>query len=209
MLVAPADNPAGIAPSHDLDQDGVDYVVCVDTAPCGKVAPPCSSSRHRATTPASEEVDVKAVLAKVTCGEADAGIVYVTDAVAAGDDVGSVEIPGAADQTATYPIAPLSSPRAPTWPRSSWTWCSPTTASRCSRTPDSSAVTGRGNRSGGRSPLGRPPVVLLVPAVLAAALLVVPLVALVLQTPWSDFCGPARHRGRCAMRCGSRPWPRW
>ena len=48
-------------------------------------------------------------------------------------------------------------------------------------------MTGRGHRSGGRSPLGRPPLVLLVPAVLAAALLVVPLVTLVLQTPWSDF----------------------
>ena len=48
-------------------------------------------------------------------------------------------------------------------------------------------MTGRGGRLGGGSPLGRPPLVLIVPAVLGAALLVVPLVTLVLQTPWSDF----------------------
>jgi molybdate transport system substrate-binding protein len=106
VLVTPADNPAGIEEFADVNES-VDYVVCVDTAPCGKVAAALLEQDGITADPASEEVDVKAVLAKVTSGEADAGIVYATDATAAGDDVTTVEIPGAADQITTYPIAPL------------------------------------------------------------------------------------------------------
>jgi molybdate transport system substrate-binding protein len=58
-------------------------------------------------TPVSTEIDVKSVLAKVTEGEADAGIVYATDATAAGDQVSSLPIPGAAKQVTTYPIVAL------------------------------------------------------------------------------------------------------
>lgn len=50
---------------------------------------------------------MKAVLAKVTEGEADAGLVYATDAVAAGDAVQTIAIEGAQDQQTTYPIATL------------------------------------------------------------------------------------------------------
>lgn len=57
--------------------------------------------------PSSLEVDVKAVLAKVRTDEADAGFVYATDALAAGEEVTTVEIPGAAEQVTSYPIAPL------------------------------------------------------------------------------------------------------
>jgi len=58
-------------------------------------------------TPVSQEVDVKSVLAKLTEGEADAGIVYTTDATAAGDQVTSLPIPGSNRQVTTYPIVPL------------------------------------------------------------------------------------------------------
>ena len=47
------------------------------------------------------------MLAKVTEGEADAGIVYTTDAVSAGDAVQTIPIPGTSQQTTTYPIATL------------------------------------------------------------------------------------------------------
>ena len=67
------------------------------TAPPGCAAPttcPAAGSRSRllddagvTAEPVSLEDDVKAILAKVTSGEADAGLVYATDAVAAGDDV--------------------------------------------------------------------------------------------------------------------------
>jgi molybdate transport system substrate-binding protein len=48
------------------------------------------------------------VLAKLTEGEADAGIVYTTDATAAGDQVATLPIPGSGKQVTTYPIVTLS-----------------------------------------------------------------------------------------------------
>ena len=62
---------------------------------------------HITGKPVSQEVDVKSVLAKLTEGEADAGLVYTTDAVAAGDQVKALPIPGSAKQITTYPIVTL------------------------------------------------------------------------------------------------------
>src|SRR3954452_13109568 len=107
VLTTPSDNPANLTRFADLDFSGVKYVVCVDTAPCGKVAAALLEQDHITAEPASTEVDVKSVLAKVTEGEADAGIVYTTDAVAAGDDVTSIPIPGSAKQLTSYPIVTL------------------------------------------------------------------------------------------------------
>jgi molybdate transport system substrate-binding protein len=107
-LVTPPDNPAGITSLDDLDGSGVDYVVCASTAPCGAAAETLLASAGIDAPPASEEVDVKAVLARVVQGEADAGLVYRTDAVAAGDDVAEVAIADADAVTTTYVIAPLS-----------------------------------------------------------------------------------------------------
>jgi len=105
VLVVPQDNPAGIQEFVDIDSADVDYVVCVESAPCGALAAAVLDEQGIAAKPASEEVDVKAVLAKVTLDEADAGIVYATDAVAAGDDVMPVEIPAPEEATTAYPIA--------------------------------------------------------------------------------------------------------
>jgi molybdate transport system substrate-binding protein len=79
----------------------------VPTAPCGAVAQALLDQDHITGTPVSTEVDVKSVLAKLTEGEADAGIVYTTDATAAGDQVATVPIPGAGKQVTTYPIVTL------------------------------------------------------------------------------------------------------
>ena len=107
VLVTPQDNPAGITGFEDLENPDVTYVACVETAPCGKVAAAPSADNRLTTRPASLEVDVKSVLAKVTSDEADAGFVYATDAVAAGDRVETFEIQHAADEVTSYPIAPL------------------------------------------------------------------------------------------------------
>jgi len=107
VLVTPADNPAGITGFQDIDNSHVTYVACVETAPCGKVAAALIADNHVTTKPASLEVDVKSVLAKVTSDEADAGFVYATDGVAAGKDVETFAIPHAADEVTSYPIAPL------------------------------------------------------------------------------------------------------
>ncbi|MDZ5660431.1 molybdate ABC transporter substrate-binding protein [Nocardioides sp. zg-1308] len=90
VLVAPADNPAGIESLTDLDDPDVDYVRCAETAPCGSSAVALLDDAGIQSAPASEEVDVKAVLARVTQGEADAGLVYRTDSRAAGDAVREV-----------------------------------------------------------------------------------------------------------------------
>ena len=107
VLATPADNPAGIRSFSDLDKSSVKYVMCVPTAPCGIVGQALLDQDHITGKPVSQEVDVKSVLAKLTEGEADAGLVYVTDAAAAGDQVHTVPIPGAAKQVTSYPIVTL------------------------------------------------------------------------------------------------------
>ena len=107
VLATPAANPAHVSSFADLDKSSVKYVVCVPTAPCGKVAQALLEQDHITGTPVSQEVDVKSVLAKLTEGEADAGLVYTTDAVAAGDQVKRFAIPGSDRQVTTYPIVAL------------------------------------------------------------------------------------------------------
>jgi molybdate transport system substrate-binding protein len=105
VLVVPRDNPAGIDRFADLDDGGVDYLTCVRTAPCGAAARALLQRNHVDHPPVSEEVDVRAVLGKVMQGEADAGLVYRTDAKAAGDAVRTLPVPGARQQPNTYWVA--------------------------------------------------------------------------------------------------------
>lgn len=107
VLATPADNPAQIQRFSDLDKPSVKFVVCVPTAPCGKIGQALLDQNHITGKPVSQEVDVKSVLAKLTEGEADAGIVYTTDAVAAADQVLTFPIPGTDQQVTTYPIVAL------------------------------------------------------------------------------------------------------
>ena len=113
VLVTPKADPAGITSFQDLDSGNVTWVACVETAPCGKVAAALLEDNHVTEKPASLEVDVKSVLAKVTSDEADAGIVYATDAVAAGGDVGTVQIPRSEHEVTMYPIATLQQSKKP------------------------------------------------------------------------------------------------
>jgi molybdate transport system substrate-binding protein len=108
VLATPADNPGHVQTFSDLDKSSVKFVMCVPTAPCGAVGQALLDQDHITGKPVSQEIDVKSVLAKLTEGEADAGLVYTTDAVAAGDQVSALPIPGSAQQITTYPIAPLS-----------------------------------------------------------------------------------------------------
>ncbi len=111
VLVVPPDNPQGITSLTDLERDAVDYVVCVDTAPCGRAAAAVLADGGVDHAPASLETDVKAVLQKVVSGEADAGLVYVTDAEAAGDAVLAIPVPEAESEVLSYPIAVLAQAR--------------------------------------------------------------------------------------------------
>jgi molybdate transport system substrate-binding protein len=108
MEIATPPNPTTpVASLADLGRPGMKVVVCQPEVPCGAAAQRLFTRNDVAVTPVSEEVDVKAVLTKVELGEADAGIVYVTDVLAAGDKVVGVAIPADRNVTTTYPIAPI------------------------------------------------------------------------------------------------------
>ena len=98
-------NPKKIASLTDLARPGVVLVLAAPTVPAGKYALEALMKAGVTAKPASQEVDVRAVLNKVTLGEADAGIVYVTDVKSAGAKVTGVDIPEQHQVIARYPIA--------------------------------------------------------------------------------------------------------
>jgi molybdate transport system substrate-binding protein len=104
-IVVPPGNPAGVESLDDLA--GTTWVRCADEVPCGKVAVAVLDANAVTAEPVSLEEDVRATLDKVITGEADAGLVYATDAVAAGEEVEAVEIPGAEDNLTSYYAATL------------------------------------------------------------------------------------------------------
>ncbi len=78
-IAVPPDNPAKIASFADLAEPGVKVVVCAPQVPCGSATQKVETATGVTLKPVSEESSVTDVLNKVTTGEADAGLVYVTD----------------------------------------------------------------------------------------------------------------------------------
>lgn len=107
-LVVPAGNPAGVAGLADLADASLAVALCDTAVPCGTASAALLDAAGIAAAPDTLEQDVKAVLTKVRLGEADAGLVYVTDVRAAGDDVEGVAVPEADAVVNRYPIAVLS-----------------------------------------------------------------------------------------------------
>ncbi len=103
IIVAPG-NPLGIAGVEDLADPELILVVCAPEVPCGSYATEIFANAGVEASPDSLEENVKAVVTKVTLGEADAGIAYATDVNAAGDDADGVEIPGDLNLVAEYPM---------------------------------------------------------------------------------------------------------
>ncbi|WP_435405363.1 molybdate ABC transporter substrate-binding protein [Mycolicibacterium farcinogenes] len=106
IVVAPG-NPKGIKSFADLTKPGVSVVVCAPPVPCGGATEKVEKATGVTLAPVSEETSVTDVLGKVTSGQADAGLVYLTDAAGAKDKVASVAVPEAAQAVNTYPIAVL------------------------------------------------------------------------------------------------------
>ncbi|QZH60726.1 molybdate ABC transporter substrate-binding protein [Mycolicibacterium farcinogenes] len=109
IVVAPG-NPKGIKSFADLTKPGVSVVVCAPPVPCGGATEKVEKATGVTLAPVSEETSVTDVLGKVTSGQADAGLVYLTDAAGAKDKVASVAVPEAAQAVNTYPIAVLEDP---------------------------------------------------------------------------------------------------
>lgn len=103
-LIVPAGNPAGVT-GLDSSLDGAKLVVCAPEVPCGAATEQLEANAGVELTPVSEESKVSDVRGKVESGQADAGIVYRTDAAAAGDRVEAIDIAGADDVVNAYPIA--------------------------------------------------------------------------------------------------------
>lgn len=103
IIVGPG-NPTGITGVADLANEDLIVVTCAPEVPCGKYAAEIFANAGVTVTPKSLEENVKAVVSKVTLGEADAGIVYRTDVIAAGADAVGVEIPEDVNVVAEYPV---------------------------------------------------------------------------------------------------------
>jgi molybdate transport system substrate-binding protein len=110
-IAVPPGNPAKVATLADLARPGVKVVVCAPVVPCGAAATAVEAAAQVDITPVSEEQSVTDVLGKVTSGEADAGLVYVTDVRSAGDAVEGIEFPESSAAVNTYPIATLKNSR--------------------------------------------------------------------------------------------------
>ncbi|XAS63839.1 molybdate ABC transporter substrate-binding protein [Micrococcaceae bacterium Sec5.8] len=106
-IAVPPANPASVASFADLAKPGVKVVVCAAQVPCGAAAGNLQKETGVTLTPVSEESSVTDVLGKVISGEADAGLVYVTDVKTAGDKVQEIPFAESAKAENTYPIAAL------------------------------------------------------------------------------------------------------
>jgi molybdate transport system substrate-binding protein len=116
VVILPADNPAGITILENLAKPGIKLVLAAEEVPVGKYARQALDLMDASfgagfkdkvlANVVSNEDNVKQVVAKVQLGEADAGIVYISDSIAA-PDLKSIEIPANLNVIAKYPIAPL------------------------------------------------------------------------------------------------------
>jgi molybdate transport system substrate-binding protein len=116
VVILPANNPAGLETLEDLTKSGVKIVLAAEEVPVGNYARQALDLMNGSfgadfkdkvlANVVSNEDNVKQVVSKVQLGEADAGIVYTSDAVAA-PELKSIEIPAELNVIAKYPIAPL------------------------------------------------------------------------------------------------------
>lgn len=102
-IAVPAGNPAGVTDLASLTGH-LNLVVCAPEVPCGAATETVEEAAGLEFAPVSEEQSVTDVLNKVTSGEADAGLVYVTDVEKAGDAVEGIDFPEAQEAVNTYPI---------------------------------------------------------------------------------------------------------
>ncbi len=123
VVIFPKNNPGNITKLQDLANPGLKIVLADKSVPAGQYAldylskasaDPSFGSSYQANVTknvVSYETDVETVVTKVAQGEADAGIVYTTDALANKSQLGEIAIPANLQTEATYPIAPIKGSR--------------------------------------------------------------------------------------------------
>jgi molybdate transport system substrate-binding protein len=107
VIVTAPGNPKKVTSFADLTKPRLNVVMCQQPVPCGSATQRIEDTTGVHLNPVSEEPNVTDVLNKVTTGQADAGLVYVTDALNAGDKVTTVKFPESGGAVNVYPIAVL------------------------------------------------------------------------------------------------------
>lgn len=106
IMVEPG-NPKGIDSLEDLSDPSIVFVTCDVSVPIGRYSAQILSMANVRVTPASYEESVKGIVNKVLLGEADAGIVYRTDVIAAGSSATGVSIPDEFEVVASYQVTAI------------------------------------------------------------------------------------------------------
>jgi molybdate transport system substrate-binding protein len=107
-VAVPPNNPAKVTSVTDLAKHSVKVALCQPQVPCGVVAAEVFKNAGITVKPVTLQPDVKSVLTQVETGNVDAGMVYVTDVMAAGSKVKGVTIPASDNASTLYPIATVS-----------------------------------------------------------------------------------------------------
>jgi molybdate transport system substrate-binding protein len=106
-IVTPPDNPGKITHISNLQSSRVLTAVCAQSVPCGDAATKLFARNKVVVKPVTKELDVRGVLGKVIADQVDAGIVYLTDAISAGNKVSTIKIPQDRNVITPYLIAPV------------------------------------------------------------------------------------------------------
>ncbi|MEU0086725.1 molybdate ABC transporter substrate-binding protein [Streptomyces sp. NPDC006274] len=117
-------NPHRIGSLADLADSRLKVVLAAPQVPAGRYSRQILDARGLDVRPVSQEPNVRAVLSKVELGEADAGLVYRTDATTAADATDAVDIPDEHNAVAAYPAAPLKAAQDPGAAEAFVTWLS-------------------------------------------------------------------------------------
>jgi molybdate transport system substrate-binding protein len=108
-VAVPPDNPGKVKSVNDLAKKSVKVALCQPQVPCGVVASEVFKNLGIKVKPVTLQPDVKSVLTQVETGNVDAGMVYVTDVMAAGSKVKGVTVPAGDNASTLYPIATITS----------------------------------------------------------------------------------------------------
>src|SRR6266567_2336281 len=106
-VAVPPNNPANVKSVNKLAKKSVKVALCQPQVPCGVVAAEVFKNAGITVKPVTLQADVKSVLSQVELGNVDAGMVYVTDVMAAGTKVKGVAIPANENASTLYPIATI------------------------------------------------------------------------------------------------------
>jgi molybdate transport system substrate-binding protein len=107
-VAVPPKNPGKVKSVNDLAKKSVKVALCQPQVPCGVVAAEVFKNAGIKVKPVTLQPDVKSVLTQVELGSVDAGMVYVTDVMAAGTKVKGVTISDKDNASTLYPIATIS-----------------------------------------------------------------------------------------------------